>query len=94
MKIKASQTTLRDRLGATLDRVLHGDEFIVERRGEPLAALVSVTRIGQMRRLARRHALAVMKRQRGSLTASQAAELGHEAQQWARRQLRTGRKRG
>lgn len=89
MKIKISQTTLRDRLGTTLDQVSRGDEFIVERRGQPVAALVSIARMEQVRQLARRHALEVMKQQHGgSLTGAQAVDLGLEAQRWARRQRR------
>jgi len=90
MKIRISQTTLRDRLGATLDQVSRGNEFIVERKGEPVAALVSAARMEQVRRLARRHALEVLKQRRGgSLTDNQAADLGLEAKQWARRRRRT-----
>ena len=76
-----------------LNRVaLRHDEFIIERKGKPLAALVPVERLEQMRRFARHHALDVMERQKGGvLTDDQAMELGVEAQRWARQQQRKPR---
>jgi prevent-host-death family protein len=84
---------VRQRIGDMLNRVaLRHDEFIIERKGKPLAALVPVERLEQMRRFARRHALDVLERQKGSaLTDEQAAALGLEAQRWARRQLHKSR---
>jgi antitoxin (DNA-binding transcriptional repressor) of toxin-antitoxin stability system len=85
---------LASRKGSTSDaRFLYGslrhDEFIIERKGKPLAALVPVERVEQMRRFARRHALDVMEQQKGgALTNDQAMELALEAQSWARRQRR------
>ena len=90
---RVSTMEVRQRIGDMLDRVaLRHDEFIIERKGKPLAALVPVERLEQMRRFARRHALDVLERQKGSaLTDEQAAALGLEAQRWARRQLRKSR---
>lgn len=81
---------VRQRIGDMLNRVaLRHDEFIIERRGKPLAALVPVERLEQMRRFAQRHALDVMEQQKGGvLTDDQAMDLGLEAQRWARRQQR------
>lgn len=81
---------VRQRIGDMLNRVaLRHDEFIIERKGKPLAALVPVERLEQMRRFARRHALDLMDQQKGgSFTESEALALGLEAQRWARRQLR------
>jgi prevent-host-death family protein len=92
---KVSTMEVRQRIGDMLNRVaLRHDEFIIERKGKPLAALVPVERLEQMRRFARRHALDVLERQKGgSLTAEQAIALGVEAQRWARRQLRKSRSR-
>ncbi len=80
-------------MGDMLNRVaLRHDEFIIERKGKPLAALVPVERLEQMRRFARRHALEAMKQQEGgTLTDDKAMELGLEAQQWARQQKRKPR---
>lgn len=52
-----STINLRQRIEDLLDRVaLRHDEFIIEWKGKPLAALVSIERFEQMRRFARRHA--------------------------------------
>jgi len=69
-----------------LNRVaLRHDEFIIERKGKPLAALVPVERLEQMRRFARRHALEFMEQQQPStLTDDQASELAGDAKRWAR----------
>jgi prevent-host-death family protein len=92
---KVSTMEVRQRIGDMLNRVaLRHDEFIIERKGKPLAALVPVERLEQMRRFARRHTLDVVERQKGgSLTNEQAMALGMEAQRWARRQLRKARSR-
>ncbi len=84
---------LRQRIGDMLNRVaLRHDEFIIERKGKPLAALVPIERLEQMRRFARRHALDVMEQQKGgSLTDDRAMALGLEAQRWARKQARAAR---
>ena len=84
---------VRQRIGDMLNRVaLRHDEFIIERKGKPLAALVPVQRLEQMRRFARHHALDVMAEQKGgALTDDQAMELGLEAQRWARQQQRKPR---
>lgn len=90
MADKVSTIEVRQRIGDLLNRVaLRHDEFIIERKGKPLAALVPVERLEQMRRFARRHALDVMEQQKGAeLTENQAMELGQEAQRWARQQPR------
>ena len=77
---------VRQRIGDMLNRVaLRHDEFIIERKGKPLAALVPVERLEQMRRFARRHALEFMDQQQPSaLTDTQAAALAVDAKRWAR----------
>lgn len=58
MAERVSTNEFRWRIGDLLNRVaLRHDEFIIERKGKSLAALVSVERFEQMRRFARRHAL-------------------------------------
>jgi prevent-host-death family protein len=95
MQERVSTIDVRQRIGDMLNRVaLRHDEFIIERKGRPLAALVPVERLEQMRRFARRHALDVMEQQKGgSLTDDQAMELGLEAQRWARQHKRKTRSR-
>ena len=93
MADKVSTIEVRQRIGDMLNRVaLRHDEFIIERKGKPLAALVPIERLEQMRRFARRHALDVMEQQKGgAVRDDQAMELGLEAQRWARRQRRRSR---
>ena len=58
---RVSTIDVRQRIGDLLNRVaLHHDEFVIERKGKPLAALVPVERLEQMRRFARRRALELL----------------------------------
>ena len=90
MPEKVSTIDVRQRLGDMLNRVsLRHDEFIIERKGKPLAALVPVERLEQMRRFARTQALDFLERHKGSeLTGAEAENLALEAQAWARRPAR------
>lgn len=87
MADRVSTIDVRQRIGDMLNRVaLRHDEFIIERKGKALAALVPIERLEQMRRFARRHALDVMERQTGgAMTDDKAMKLALEAQRWARR---------
>ena len=89
-----STIEVRQRIGDLLNRVaLRQDEFIIERKGKPLAALVPVERLEQMRRFARRHALEAMARRKGGpLSDDQAEQLGLEAKRWARQRRAPRRK--
>lgn len=95
MTEKVSTIDVRQRIGDLLNRVaLRHDEFVIERKGKPLAALVPVERLEQMRRFARRHALDFLGQQQGGSWAhEQAMELALEAQRWARKQARKPRRR-
>src|SRR5262245_40160581 len=90
MPEKVSTIDVRQRIGDMLNRVsLRHDEFIIERKGKPLAALVPVERLEQMRRFARTQALDFLEQQKGSdLTEAQAEDLALEARAWARRPVR------
>lgn len=94
MTEKVSTIDVRQRIGDMLNRVaLRHDEFVIERKGKPLAALVPVERLEQMRRFARRHALDFLEKQKGAPPSEgQAMELALEAQRWARRQGRKPRR--
>ena len=94
MADKVSTMDVRQRIGDMLNRVaLRHDEFIIERKGKPLAALVPVERLEQMRRFARRHALEFMDQQEASgLTDAQASELAADAKRWALRSTKPRRK--
>ena len=86
MAERVSTIDVRRRIGDLVNRVaLRHDEFIIERKGKSLAALVPVERLEQMRRFARRHALEFLDQQTGGpLTDEQATELALEAQRAAR----------
>jgi len=91
MTEKVSTMEVRARIGDMLNRVaLRHDEFIIERKGRPLAALVPVERLEQMRRFARYHALEVLVSQAEGerLSDDEAMALALEAQTAARRKLR------
>ena len=94
MSERVSTSDVRQRIGDMLNRVaLRHDEFVIERKGKAMAALVPVERLEQMRRFARRQALDFMAEQKGGggLTAKTAADLSLEAQAWARKQSRKPR---
>ena len=82
-----STIDVRQRIGDMLNRVaLRHDEFVIVRKGKPLAALVLVQRLEQMRRCATRHAINFLEQQKNStLSERQATELALEAQNWARK---------
>ena len=88
-----STMDVRARIGDLLNRVaLRHDEFIIERKGQPLAALVPVERIAQMRRFARQHAREFLEQRKGGLgerlSEQEAMDVALEAQQGARRRVR------
>ena len=94
MTDRVSTMDVRQRIGDLLNRVaLRHDEFIIERKGKPLAALVPVERLEQMRRFARRHALEFMDQQQpGALNDAKASELASDATRWARSSSKSRRK--
>ena len=94
MAEKLSTSDVRQRVGDIINRVaLRRDEFVIERKGKALAALVPIERLEQMRRFARRQALDFMEEQRaGPLTEREASDLALEAQRFARKQVRKPRR--
>ena len=92
---KVSTIDVRQRIGDLLNRVaLRHDEFVIERKGKPLAALVPVERLEQMRRFARRHALDLLEGQKQSAVSEERAlALALEAQRSARKRPRKPRRR-
>jgi len=95
MSETVSTVDVRQRIGDLLNRVaLRRDEFVIERKGKALAALVPIERLEQMRRFARRQALEFMAdQQSGGLTERMATELSLEARAWARKRIRKPRSR-
>jgi len=94
MAEKVSTIDVRQRIGDLLNRVaLRHDEFVIERKGKPLAALVPIERLEQMRRFARRHALELLEKQKRSpVTEEVALEVALEAQRSARKRVRKPRR--
>jgi len=98
MTERVSTMDVRARIGDMLNRVaLRHDEFIIERKGEPLAALVPVERLEQMRRFARQHALEFLARQKAGpgeqLSDQEAMDVALKAQRAVRRQSRRAKPR-
>ncbi len=84
---RVSTLEIRKRLGELLDRVaLRKDQFIIERKGKALAALVPASELVRLDLLARRYVLDVLERQRGSrLTQAEADRLADEAKHRSRK---------
>lgn len=87
MTEKLSTLEIRQRLGDILNRVaLRNDQFLIERKGKPLAALIPVEKLRQIERLARSRLLNLLERQNDqALTQGQADALANEAKHRTRR---------
>lgn len=89
MKETVSTIEVRKKLGDLLNRVdLRHDQFIIERKGKPLAALVPIEKLDQMERAARLYLLEVLERQKGSLSQAEADQLADEAKHRKRKAKR------
>lgn len=85
-----STLEIRQRLGDLLNRVaLRHDQFLIERKGKPLAAMVPVERLEQMQQAARLHLLSVLDQKSERISQSQADQLANEAKHGTRRPRRT-----
>lgn len=94
MTEKVSTMDVRRRIGDLLNRVaLRHDEFIIERKGKALAALVPVERLEQMRRAARSALRDLLERQKAGtgeqLSDAEATGLALAAQRSSRKGRRT-----
>ena len=86
MTKKISTLEIRQKLGDILNRVaLRHDQFIIERKGKPLAAMVPVERLEQMQRAARLHLLSVLERQPDALSQEEADRIADEAKHKTRK---------
>ncbi|MBI3017129.1 MAG: type II toxin-antitoxin system Phd/YefM family antitoxin [Deltaproteobacteria bacterium] len=87
MAFKLTTLKMRQQLGDILNRVhLRHDEFIIERKGKPLAAIVPVEKIEQMQHAARLYLLDVLNRkEKTSLSQSKADDLSNEAKHRSRK---------
>ena len=80
MKRRISTLQVRQQLGDILDHVaLRHDEYIIERKGRPLAAVIPVTKLAQLEVAARTHVLEMLGRQQSDLTDEEAMQLANEA---------------
>lgn len=86
MRRKISTLDIRQNLGDILNRVaLRHDEFVIERKGKPLAALVPVDRLQRMEEAARVHLLSVLDASVSDVSTDEADALALEAQRAVRR---------
>jgi prevent-host-death family protein len=84
-----STLEIRQRLGDLLNRVaLRHDQFLIERKRKPLAAMVPVERLEQMQQAARLHLLSVLAQKSEGISQSQADQLANEAKHRTRRPRR------
>ena len=89
MTEKISTLEMRQRLGDILNRVaLRSDQFIIERKGKPMAAMVPVARLEQMERASRLQLLQVLERQPGALSQAEADRIATEAKHRTRKRRR------
>ena len=73
---------LRQKLGRVLDRVEDDrDQFVIERRGRPLAALVPYAKYRRLEQAAERDVLRILDRDQRQLTRQQIADLSRRAKQ-------------
>jgi antitoxin (DNA-binding transcriptional repressor) of toxin-antitoxin stability system len=89
MAEKISTMEVRERLGDYLNRVaLRHDQFIIERKGKALAAMVPVEKLVELERAAREHLLETLRPRRRSPAQTQADRLADEAKHRTRRRKR------
>ena len=80
MTERVSTLEVRQKLGDLLNRVaLRQDQFIIERRGKPLAALVSIEKLEQMQQATRRQLLQTLDPQPELLSQREADRIADEA---------------
>jgi len=82
---KVSTLDIRGRLGDILNRVaLRHDEFIIERKGKALAAMIPVEKLRQLQEFARLRLLDTLAPAKGSLSEKEADALADEAKHQTR----------
>ncbi len=87
--ITVSTMEVRKRIGDILNRVaLRGDEYLVERKGKPLAVMMPVAKAAAIRRAARLYIDEWLARPSAVKTDAEAMALANEARRAARRSKR------
>ncbi len=85
MKKTVKTADVRSQLGDLLDRVSeHGDEYVIERRGKPLAAIVSVERLARMEKASELRLLEALDRQARKLALEQVDQVAQKAKKKSR----------
>lgn len=83
MRESISTLEVRKRLGDLLNRVeLRHDQFIIERKGKPLAALVPIQKLEQIEQAARLNLLELLEKQKRravQVTQEEADSIANEA---------------
>ena len=75
-----STIEVRKHLGDILNRVaLRHDQFIIERKGRPLAAVVPVEKLEWLEKAAQNHLLVILERQTSTVSQKEADRLADEA---------------
>lgn len=93
MKETISTLQVRQKLGDLLNRVeLRHDEFIIERKGKPLAAMVPVHKLEQLERAARLHLLDALERQKRKVVPLSQAEVDALADEAKHKQRKVRRR--
>ena len=91
MATKISTMEVRERLGDYLDRVaLRHDQFIIERKGKALAAMVPVEKLVELERAARDRLLETLRSRKGPPAGVDADRLADDAKHRTRRRKRSG----
>jgi prevent-host-death family protein len=86
---KITTREVRERLGDYMNRVaLRHDQFIIERKGKPLAAMVPVEKLIELERAARERLLST-PRSRRAITQVNADRVANEAKHKTRKRKRS-----
>jgi len=94
MTIRITTLDVRQGLGDLLNKVvLRHDEFVIERKGKSLAALIPIEKLQSCQRIAKRHALEFLEQQKnGDISEDGAMETAVAAQHEGRTANDAGQK--
>lgn len=85
MKETVKTADVRQKLGDLLDRIAENrDEFVIERRGKPLAVMVPFEKLDRLQRAAEVELLGALDRHARRLTQQQVEELSNAAKHRSR----------
>lgn len=86
MNERVKTAEVRQRLGDLLDRVVDRQaEFVIERRGKPLAAIVPIEKLERMQRAAEVELLSALEQHARRITQKQVDEISDAAKHRSRR---------